>query len=178
MPTFRADPDFPAQLSALGIAPEDVLVLVRPPARDALYHRFENELFTGLLERLGAQAQVTVLLLPRNEEQRATYGQRATGKFIIPGQPLDGPNLIAASDLVVSAGGTMNREAAALGVPAATIYAGAWAALDEELVREGRLRRIASREDLEGLPLEKKGAATLRRKTNVRREVTDLILEI
>lgn len=174
---FQADPGFAAQLRDLGIGSEDVLVIVRPPARDALYHRFENELFIALLERLRTQAQVTVLLLPRNDEQRATHGQRATGRFIIPSQPLDGPNLIAASDLVVSAGGTMNREAAALGVPAATIYAGAWAALDEELVREGRLRRIASREDLEGLPLQKKGAAVLRRKLNVRREVTDLILE-
>ena len=68
--------------------------------------------------------------------------------LILPRAALDGANLIAASDLVISAGGTMNREAAALGVPAATIYAGEWAAIDEELVREGRLRRIASREDL------------------------------
>ena len=62
--------------------------------------------------------------------------------MIVPATPLDGANLIAASDLVISAGGTINREAAALGVPAASIYAGKWAAVDEELVNEGRLRRI------------------------------------
>lgn len=174
---FKADPCFAAKLSALGVSTDHVLVVVRPPARDALYHRFENELFAGLLKRLRDHPQVKVVLLPRNDIQRAAYGGHANAKLIIPTQPLDGPNLIAASDLVVSAGGTMNREAAALGVPAATIYAGTWAAIDEELVREGRLRRIAAREDLESLHLEKKGLATLRGAIGVRREVADLILE-
>ena len=89
---------------------------------------------------------------------------------------LDGANLIAAADLVISAGGTMNREAAALGVPAATVYAGRWAAVDEQLVREGRLKRIATREDLEGLRIEKKKSADPRRARGVRAEVAELIL--
>lgn len=173
---FAADSGFAAQLRVLGVSPKDVLAVVRPPARDALYHRFENELFAGLLDRLRADPQVAVVLLPRSESQRETYGG-GEAKFIVPSRPLDGANLIAASDLVVSAGGTMNREAAALGVPAATIYAGAWAALDEELVREGRLRRIATREDLESLPLEKKHPRALRGKVNLRQEVADMILE-
>jgi predicted glycosyltransferase len=71
----------------------------------------------------------------------------------------------------------MNREAAALGVPAATIYAGRWAAVDEELVREGRLRRILTREDLNALPVEKKNEAHARRALHVRAEVAELILE-
>jgi len=70
----------------------------------------------------------------------------------------------------------MNREAAALGVPAATVYAGRWAAVDEQLVREGRLKRIATREDLEGLRVEKKKAARPRRAKGVRAEVAELIL--
>ena len=70
----------------------------------------------------------------------------------------------------------MNREAAALGMPAATVYAGRWAALDEQLVREGRLKRIATREDLESLRVEKKGDTSPRRRTNVRAEVAELIL--
>ena len=147
----------------LGINREDVLVVVRPPARDALYHRFENELFDELLERPLAHSMAKVILLPRNESQRATYGERASAKLILPAHALDGPNLIASSDLVISAGGTMNREAAALGVPAATIYAGEWAAIDEELVREGRLRRVSTREDLVSLPIEKKAPARRRR---------------
>lgn len=174
---FKPDASFEDELRDLGIRREDVLVIVRPPARDALYHRFDNELFDELLERLSAHPVAKVILLPRNDSQRETYGERASAKLILPEHALDGPNLIASSDLVISAGGTMNREAAALGVPAATIYAGEWAAVDEELVREGRLRRISTQEDLQSLPIEKKAQPQPRRALHVRGEVADLILE-
>ena len=174
---FKPEPNFGDQLRDLGIRREDVLVVVRPPARDALYHRFENELFDELLERLSAHRLAKVILLPRNDSQRVMYGERASAKVILPKHALDGQNLIAYSDLVVSAGGTMNREAAALGVPAATIYAGEWAAIDEELVREGRLTRISTHEDIVNLPIEKKTEAQPRRALHVRAEVADLILE-
>ena len=174
---FTPDPATPARLAELGVAPSDILVVVRPPARDALYHRFENELFDELLNRLQAHAGVRVVMLARGEAQRALYAARASARFIMPRAALDGANLIAAADLLVSAGGTMNREAAALGVPAATIYAGRWAAVDEELVREGRLRRITTRADLADLPLKKKSGLNLRRAAHVRAEVVRLILE-
>jgi predicted glycosyltransferase len=174
--TFEPDPHFDATLAELGVRPLDVLVVVRPPARDALYHRFDNNLFDELLEHLSTRPNVKIILLARTESQRRMYGARASDKLILPSGVLDGANLVAAADLVVSAGGTMNREAAALGVPAATIYTGRWAALDEELVREGRLRRISTREDMDALPVEKKGAVSPRRALNVRGEVADLIL--
>jgi hypothetical protein len=173
---FSPDPRFEETLLTLGVSSNDILVVVRPPARDALYHRFENELFDELIKRLCASERVKVMLLPRTEAQRETYAALRCPNMILPRAALDGANLIAAADLVVSAGGTMNREAAALGVPAATIYAGRWAAVDEELVREGRLRRIATREDLESLPIEKKHETHARRATGVRAEVADLIL--
>ncbi|HET7287406.1 MAG TPA: DUF354 domain-containing protein, partial [Pyrinomonadaceae bacterium] len=135
---FQSDPSFAAQLCELGVKPDNVLVLMRPPAHDALYHRFQNPLFDEALAMVAAKDNVRVILLPRNEAQRAAYAGKSV---IIPARPLDGPNLIAASDLVISGGGTINREAAALGVPAASIYAGQWAAVDEGLVNEGRLRR-------------------------------------
>ena len=172
---FVANPNFGVQLNALGINPKDVLVLVRPPARDALYHRFENDLFEGLLNRLTTAPQVKTLLLPRNQTQRETY--KTKRNLLIPTTPLNGANLIAASDLVISAGGTMNREAAALGVPAATIYAGAGAAVDEALVNEGRLQRISSAEDVAKLTLQKKSDAPRRSASEVKCEVADLILE-
>lgn len=174
---FVPDPRFAQTLSELGINQEDVLVVVRPPARDALYHRFENKLFDELLSGLAARRDVKVMLLARNERQRAAYSAGAGGNMILPRMTLDGANLIACADLVISAGGTMNREAAAMGVPAATIFAGRWAAIDEELVREGRLRRITTRLDLEALPIEKKGSREPRRARDVRAEVADLILE-
>ncbi|HEY0004011.1 MAG TPA: DUF354 domain-containing protein [Pyrinomonadaceae bacterium] len=173
---FAPDPAFAETLIELGIGPDEILVLVRPPALDALYHRFENELFEELLKTLCAHPRTRIILLPRTEEQRARYASREGANFIMPRRALDGANLIAASDLVVSAGGTMNREAAALGVPAATIYAGRWAAVDEELVRQGRLRRISTREDLLALPLEKKSRTNARKALHVRSEVADLIL--
>ena len=174
---FHPDPRFrAATLRALGVDPDDVLVVVRPPARDALYHRFDNELFDEMLAHLCARPRVKIILLARTESQRTTYGARAGDKLILPPAALDGANLLAAADLVVSAGGTMNREAAALGIPAATIYAGRQSALDEDLIREGRLRRISTREDLNALPVEKKGKTLPRRALHVRAEVAELIL--
>jgi hypothetical protein len=175
---FEADPRFTETLGELGVSPDDVLVVVRPPAREALYHRFDNELFDELLARLAARPGVKILLLARTESQRTAYGERAAGgaKLILPVAALDGANLLAAADLVISAGGTMNREAAALGVPAATIYAGRPAALDLELIREGRLQRISTPDDIEALTVEKKGKTSPRRALNVRAEIADLIL--
>ena len=171
---FQADPSFSAQLSELGVKPDNVLVLMRPPAHDALYHRFQNTLFDEALTMMLANENVQVILLPRNEAQRVTYAGKG---LIIPAAPLDGANLIAASDLVISAGGTINREAAALGVPAASIYAGKWAAVDEGLVNEGRLQRITSTDDLRQLRIEKKRAANPCGPREVLDEVVRLIFE-
>jgi predicted glycosyltransferase len=174
---FQCDPEFQELLGRLGVDQSNVLVTVRPPASEALYHRFENELFDELLERLLATPNVKVVLLPRNDSQRDTYNARAEARLIVPAVPLDGGNLIAHSDLVVSAGGTMNREAAALGVPAASIYLGEWAAIDEQLVNEGRLRRIATPEAIRDLPVQKKGPTNARHEVHAAAEVANLILE-
>ena len=168
---FQPDPSFAAQLCELGVKPDNVLVLMRPPAHDALYHRFQNTLFDEALEMLAAKVNAQVILLPRNEAQRAAYANKGV---IIPARPLDGANLIAASDLVISAGGTINREAAALGVPAASVYAGKWAAVDEGLVNEGRLRRITN---VSALVVEKKRAASPKASREVIDEVVRLIFE-
>ena len=174
---FAPDPAFPGVLRKLGVTSEDVLIVVRPPAREALYHRFENELFDELLSDLNSRPNVKIILLPRSDTQRVDYEQRKFNKLIMPHVALDGANLVAAADLVVSAGGTMNREAAALGVPAVSIYAGKWAAIDEELMREGRLQRLSSREEIESLIVQKKSGTNPREAKGVRAEITRLILE-
>ena len=84
---FQPDPEFQKQLGRLGIDQSDVLVTVRPPASEALYHRFENELFDQLLERLLATPNVKVVLLPRNDSQRETYNARADASLIVPASP-------------------------------------------------------------------------------------------
>lgn len=174
---FKSDPEFEKQLSKLGISATDILVTVRPPASEALYHRFENELFDHLLDRLLAIPSVKVVLLPRNDSQRKAYATRSSGRVILPTSAIDGGNLIAHSDLVVSAGGTMNREAAALGIPAASIYQGQWAAIDQELVMEGRLQRISTLKDVQRLDVRKKEPVTPRRAIHVAAQVASLILD-
>ena len=174
---FQPDPSFNNQLSELGIGPDNVLVLMRPPAHDALYHRFQNTLFDEALDSFLSDDNVRVVLLPRNGDQRAIYVARNRANLIVPEAPLHGANLIAASDLVVSAGGTINREAAALGVPAASVYAGMWAAVDEQLVKEGRLQRISTAQDIRKLPVAKKPTMNPRRSTAVIDEVINLIFE-
>jgi uncharacterized protein len=174
---FQPDPTFAARLCELGVNPDNVLVLVRPPAQDALYHRFQNPIFDEMLAMLLTNENVRVILLPRNDAQRALYSTKANRRLIVPTAPLDGANLIAASDLVISAGGTINREAAALGVPTISIYAGKWAAIDEELVKEGRLRRISNATELKDLAIAKKQTAQPRRSVDVIDEVVRLILE-
>ncbi|HEX6190255.1 MAG TPA: DUF354 domain-containing protein [Pyrinomonadaceae bacterium] len=173
---FTPDPGFTEVLRELGVAGETVLVVARPPAHEALYHRFENELFADLLAHLSSQPAVKTVLLPRTDAQRAECEVRNLPNIIMPREALDGANLVAAADLVVSAGGTMNREAAALGVPAASIYAGKWAAIDEQLVAEGRLKKIASREDIDSLVVQQKTGTAPRATKPTRAEVAKLIL--
>lgn len=174
---FQPDPLFAARLSELGTNADNVLVLMRPPAHDALYHRFQNPLFDEALAMLLTNDNVQVILLPRNEAQRTLYGTKAGERLIVPAVPMDGANLIAVCDLVISAGGTINREAAALGVPAVSLYAGKWAAVDEELVKEGRLLRISNATEFRSLPIAKKSTANPRRSMGVIDEVVRLILE-
>ena len=174
---FVPDPAFAETLRKLNIASDDVLVVARPPAREALYHRFENELFDQLIAHLNSLERTKIILLPRSDAQRADYQARNFANVIMPREALDGANLIAAADLVVSAGGTMNREAAALGVPAISVYAGRWAAIDEQLIAEGRLRRLGAREEINELSVIKKSGLNARGATGVREEVVKLILE-
>jgi predicted glycosyltransferase len=176
---YRPDPRAVDEMRrALEVGDDETLVVVRPPARDALYHRFDNDLFDALLARLSSTENVRAVFLARSETQRAEFAARLSReKFILPRTALDGRLLVSAADLVVSAGGTMNREAAALSTPAATIYAGAWAAIDELLVRQGRLLRLSTRADIDTLPLERKREQAARRAAGVRAQVADLILE-
>jgi uncharacterized protein len=175
---FSPDPSFSVKLQQLGIEESNVLVVARAPASFALYHRMENELFDKLVEHLAAKENVKVLLLSRTEEQKINLrAKHNLPNIIFPETALDGANLIAAADLVVSAGGTMNREAAALGVPAVTTFVGRCAAVDEQLVREGRLVRCDTLADLCRVEARKKSKPNPRRAMAVREQVVDLILE-
>ena len=116
-----------------------VLVVLRPPPDVSLYHRHANPLFPQTLEFLGRRDDVYAFVIPRTDEQREFVRGLALPSVIVPERALDAQSLIALSDLVVSAGGTMNREAAALGVPVYTTYGGRLGGVDEALIRAGRL---------------------------------------
>lgn len=136
------EPD-PSILGELGLDPGLPVAVVRTPPDVSLYHRFENDLFARVLDRLAGSQTV---VLPRTGEQR-TRLERA-GRFTVPDRAIDAQSLIALADVVVSAGGTMNREAVALGTPVYTVFEGRLGAVDERLIAEGRLRRLRSPEEL------------------------------
>jgi predicted glycosyltransferase len=137
---FAPDPAVP---DALGLDHLQPIAVVRTPPEVSLYHRFHNDLFALVLERLrGSQAVV----LPRTAGQRAELAR--AGGFIVPERAVDAQSLIAYADVVVSAGGTMNREAVALGTPVFTVFEGRLGAVDERLIAEGRLRRLRCADEI------------------------------
>jgi hypothetical protein len=152
-----------------------ILVVVRTPASIAAYHHFSNNLFEQLLMRLDSLSGVTVVLLPRTAEQRFYYGKKYPG-IRIPAKPLPGNDLVYHSDLVISAGGTMNREAAVLGTPVCTIFAGNLPAVDRTLIALGRLKSLETERDLENLRIEKKRKKEILGNTNLRDEIIDMIV--
>jgi uncharacterized protein len=133
-----------AVLEELGLDGAQPIAVVRTPPDVSLYHRFENPLFKQVLERLRDQAQTVVL--PRTREQRAEVA--AAGGFVVPERAVDAQSLVWHADLVVSAGGTMNREAVALGTPVFTTFEGRLGAVDELLMAEGRLRKLSKADEL------------------------------
>ena len=129
----------PGVLDMLGIHRERVLVVLRPPPDVSLYHRHSNPLFPETLELLGRREDVHAVVIPRTDDQRESIRRRALPSVIVPDGALDAQSLSAHADLVVSAGGTMNREGVALGVPVYTTFGGRLGGVDEMLIREGRL---------------------------------------
>jgi predicted glycosyltransferase len=157
------EPD-PSVLDELGLDRDRPLVIVRTPPEVSLYHRFENPLFRVVLERL---RDTQAVVLPRTPAQREEIAR--LGPFIVPEHAVDAQSLVALADLVISAGGTMNREAVALGTPVYTTFEGRLGAVDEALLREGRLRKL---DDPDQIRVERRGPqATVR----IRRDPRELV---
>lgn len=151
VPGFRPDPSI---LNQLGISHDELVVAIRPPATEAHYHNPESEvLFAETMRFLGSIPKVRAVTLPRNgrqaEQLRKDWKELiADGRMIIPSSPVDGLNLIWFSEFVVSGGGTMNREAAALGVPVYSIFRGKIGAVDRYLAEQGRMTLIERPEEV------------------------------
>jgi hypothetical protein len=164
------EPD-PAVLGELGLDRGDPIAVVRTPPAVSLYHRFENDLFAQVLERLrGTQTVV----LPRTDAQREELLR--AGGLIVPERAVDAQSLVAFADLVVSAGGTMNREAVALRTPVYTVFEGRMGAVDERLIANGRLQRLRRADEVQ---LVKRAGAATGSADRVRRDpavLVDLLL--
>src|SRR6266403_3293869 len=152
VPRFVPDPSIRSQL---GLQQDDIVVTMRPPAREAHYHNPQSdELFEAAVEYLSKKPELKLVALPRNEKQAMWLRERwpdlfSAGKMRIPEKVVDGLNLIWHSDLVISGGGTMNREAASLDVPVYSIFRGKIGAVDQYLSKTGRLALLQSVEDLQ-----------------------------
>jgi len=142
-------------LDELGIDTAKVIVTVRPPPETSAYHA-ENPLYAGVLDHIAATPDATAVVIPRTDRQAAALRERRDPSLVVPKRAIDAQSLIALCDLVVGAGGTMNREAVALGTPAYTIFTGRFGAIDERLIADGRLRPLHSPAELE---LEKRDSA-------------------
>ncbi len=148
---FEPDELLPAQL---GLDLDNIIVTVRPPASEAHYHNAESDVFfVAFMSRICGEENIQIILLPRNKKQETHYREQfpawfECGTVIIPEQAVDGLNLLWHSDLVVSGGGTMNREAAALGVPVYSIFRGPIGLLDRELQRQNRLILIENLDEV------------------------------
>jgi uncharacterized protein len=158
-----------AVLRELSLDRAQPLVIVRTPPDVSLYHRFENPLFGRVLDHLAAGA-AQVVVLPRTPEQRREVLKHG---FVVPERAVDAQSLVAFADLVISAGGTMNREAVALGTPVYTTFEGRLGAVDERLLEEGRLRKLANPEEIVLEPRAAHGGLRTRRDP---RELVTLLL--
>jgi hypothetical protein len=153
----RFEPD-ESVLDELDLDRARVLVVVRTPPEVSLYHRHGNPLFADVLELLGHDPSVQAVVLPRTVEQEQAIAAKKLPSLVLPQSAVDAQSLVALADLVISAGGTMNREAVALGVPVYTTFAGRLGAVDEALIAEGRLLPLRSADELQ---LEKRATPAL-----------------
>ncbi len=133
----------------------EILVTVRTPASIAAYHHFKNSIYIALLDMLNNKNDITTIVLPRTYEQEKHIKSNFK-RLKVPQKVLSGTNLVYYSDVVISAGGTMNREAAVLGTPVFTIFGGDLPAVDKKLIEMGRLVSISNESDLKIIRFEKK----------------------
>ncbi len=141
------EPD-PAVLDELGLDREKVLVVVRPPPETSEYHA-RNDLYGATIDRLAAAPEAQAVVIPRTSAQGEAIRAMHAANLIVPERAIDAQSLIAYADLVVSAGGTMNREAVALGTPVFSTFSGRMGGVDEALIADGRLQVLADPAALE-----------------------------
>lgn len=141
----------PGYLDSIGVPPNRVVVVMRPPGDWGLYHAFRNPMFDKVLEHVASHPEAFVIVLPRVASQAQSVRERGFSNVWIPPTALDGPNLLYHADVVISGGGTMNREAAILGVPTYSLFKGTLAAVDQYLIDTGRMIHLGGEEQVDAI---------------------------
>jgi len=143
-------------LENAGIPPDKILVTMRPASDVSAYHQFENPLFEEALNYIARHNNTVVIVLPRNAKQRQKYEALGLSNVLFPSRILDGPNLIYYSDLIVGAGGTMNREAVILGSSVYSLFMGMLGSIDQHLIDSGKLIWIKDSSEIQKIKISKK----------------------
>jgi uncharacterized protein len=168
---FEPDPDV---LASAGVetGEGDVVIVARTPPSRAAYHRFGNPLFEETLRLAADQPRSRIVVLARHPEQRESLRELGLTHLSVPEAALDARSLMFRADLVIGAGGTMTREAALLGTPTFSLFAGAKPAVDRLLERQGLLRHLNEASEI--LPLQPRVSAP-RSLDDVRRRGAELV---
>ncbi|UCC13001.1 MAG: DUF354 domain-containing protein, partial [candidate division WOR-3 bacterium] len=159
-------------LKELSIDPRRIIVTVRPPATMALYHHFENEFFYTVITHILKNKNVAVIGLPRDNKQKNLLLSLGAENMHVPDDAVDGRQLLQCTDIMISAGGTMNREAAVLGIPVYSVFRGEVGAVDQYLISLGRMIPLRHQDDLAKIHIRK----TRTRKPLFNKGVLDEIL--
>jgi predicted glycosyltransferase len=165
----------------LGVSDDVILVTVRPPAMEGNYHdSLSEKILLELLGKLTLTDGVYPLVIGRTKKDRIFLEQHFDGKIHFLGEAVDGLQLIWNSDIFISGGGSMNREAALLGVSTYSIFTGRKPYLDEYLAKEGRLTFIDTLEKIDLLDISKRDipGTFIGGKPGLVDEVVDIILSI
>jgi predicted glycosyltransferase len=169
----------PLFLDSVGIPKDKILVTMRPASEVSAYHQFENPLFEEALHYLAGHNNTLIILLSRNSEQRQKFEKLGFENVIFPSDVLDGPNLIYYSDLIVGAGGTMNREAVVLGSPVYSLFMGRLGSVDRFLIDSGKMAWIKDSLDINRIKITKKSTLDNKHQQmgqNLVAEIVDRIL--
>lgn len=159
--TFTPNADCRARFLVDGVAENDneALVILRPPATTANYHSSQGDkLFDSILKKLAETPNVLAVVVPRTNDQadQIRRSLSRSRRSIVLDNAVNGLDLINAADVVISGGGTMNREAALLGVPVYSTFAGRQGALDAQMEKEGLITFVRDPDDVAKIVLKKR----------------------
>ncbi len=130
---FKADPEY---LKKIGV--NGRVAVMRSEPSHAVYFKGEKGPEGQIIQTL-LDKGYNLVYLPRTKEEEANIRKEFPSVFV-PEKAVDGQNLLANSEILIGAGGSMNREAVALGTKVLSTYSGESLGVDEWLIRENYMQ--------------------------------------